>query len=126
MGMKDEAVLHIYGGPGPLSHDFKIWPTTFQGSGPKVPMLLSCKKIIKIFIFHKTGCQYYQPCNVSIYIWPCANKDSYCWGQDIPNNIFKSIEYIRLSSCIFKMIGPEENMLKISWQSGVPSRSYQQ
>ena len=57
---------------------------------------------------------------------PSANKDSYCWGQDIPNNNFKSIEYIRLSSCIFKMIGPEENMLKISWQSGVPSRSYQQ
>ena len=51
-------------------------------------------------------------------IRPSANKDSYCWGQDIPNNNFKSIEYIRLSSCIFKMIGPEENMLKISWQSG--------
>ena len=59
-------------------------------------------------------------------IWPSANKDSYCWGQDIPNNNFKSIEYIRLSLCIFKIIGPEENMLKISWQSGVPSRSYQQ
>ena len=59
-------------------------------------------------------------------IRPSANKDSYCWGQDIPNNNFKSIEYIRLSSCIFKMTGPEENMLKISWQSGVPSRSYQQ
>ena len=53
------------------------------------------------------------------YIGPSANKDSYCWGQDIPNNIFKSIEYIRLSSCIFKIKGPEENMLKISWQSGV-------
>ena len=61
-----------------------------------------------------------------VYIWPSANKDSYCWGQGIPNNNFKSIEYIRLSSCIFKMIGPEENMLKISWQSDVPSRSYQQ
>ena len=57
---------------------------------------------------------------------PSANKDSYCRGQDIPNNNFISIEYIRLSSCIFKMIRPEENMLKISWQSGVPSRSYQQ
>ena len=59
-------------------------------------------------------------------IWPSANKDSYCWGQDIPNINFKSIENIRLSSCIFKMIGPEENMLKISWQSGVLSRSYPQ
>ena len=54
-----------------------------------------------------------------------AKCKSYCWGQDIPNNNFKSTEYIRLSSCIFKMIGPEENMLKISWQSVVPSRSYQ-
>ena len=26
--------LQIYGGPGSLSHDFKIWPITFQGSGP--------------------------------------------------------------------------------------------
>ena len=26
----------------------------------------------------------------------------------------------------FKMIGHKENMLKISWQSGVPARSYQQ
>ena len=25
--------LQIYGGPGSLSHDFKIWPITFQGSG---------------------------------------------------------------------------------------------
>ena len=23
--------LQIYGGPGSLSHDFKIWPITFQG-----------------------------------------------------------------------------------------------
>ena len=28
------AGLQIYGGPGTLSHDFKIWPITFQGSGP--------------------------------------------------------------------------------------------
>ena len=47
----------------------------------------------------------------AVYVRPSANKDSYCWGQDIPNNNFKSIEYIRLSSCIFKLIGPEENML---------------
>ena len=26
--------LQIYGGPGSLSHDFKIWPITFQGSEP--------------------------------------------------------------------------------------------
>ena len=62
----------------------------------------------------------------SLHIWPSANKDSYCWGQDIPINYFKSIEYIRLSSCIFEMIGPEENMLKISWKSGDLFRSYQQ
>ena len=37
--------LQIYGGPGPLSHDFKIWPITFQGSGPSGPILLSCEKI---------------------------------------------------------------------------------
>ena len=29
--------LQIYGGPGSLSHDFKIWPITFQGSGPSGP-----------------------------------------------------------------------------------------
>ena len=27
-----------------LSHDFKIWPITFQGSGPSGPILLSCEK----------------------------------------------------------------------------------
>ena len=26
--------LQIYDGPGLLSHDFKIWPIAFQGSGP--------------------------------------------------------------------------------------------
>ena len=36
--------LQIYGGPGSLSHDFKIWPTTFQGSGPSGPILFSCEK----------------------------------------------------------------------------------
>ena len=34
--------LQIYGGPGSLSHDFKIWSITFQGSGP---ILFSCEKI---------------------------------------------------------------------------------
>ena len=36
--------LQIYGGPGSLSHDFKIWPITFQGSGPSRPILFSCEK----------------------------------------------------------------------------------
>ena len=34
--------LQIYGGHGSLSHDLKIWPITFQGSGP-IPF--SCEKI---------------------------------------------------------------------------------
>ena len=33
----------IYGGS--LSHDFKIWSITFQGSGPSGPILFSCEKI---------------------------------------------------------------------------------
>ena len=37
--------LQIYGGPGSLSHDFKIWPITFQDSGPSGPILFSCEKI---------------------------------------------------------------------------------
>ena len=37
--------LQIYGGPGSLSHDFKIWPIAFQGSGPSGPILFSCEKI---------------------------------------------------------------------------------
>ena len=36
--------LQIYGGPGSFSHDFKIWPIAFQGSGPSGPILFSCKK----------------------------------------------------------------------------------
>ena len=40
------AGLQIYGGPGSLSHDFKIWPITFQGSGPSGPILFSCEKIL--------------------------------------------------------------------------------
>ena len=35
------AGLQIYGGPRSLSHDFKIWPITFQGSGPSGPILFS-------------------------------------------------------------------------------------
>ena len=31
--------LQIYGGPGSLSRDFKIWPITFQGSGSSGPNL---------------------------------------------------------------------------------------
>ena len=47
------ASLQIYGGPGSLSHDFKIWPITFKGSGPSGPILFSCLEknltLIKIF-----------------------------------------------------------------------------
>ena len=32
------------GGPGSLSHDFKIWPICFQGSGLSGPILFSCEK----------------------------------------------------------------------------------
>ena len=39
------AGLQIYGGPGSLSHDFKIWSITFQGSGPSGLILLSCEQI---------------------------------------------------------------------------------
>ena len=42
---KDASGLQIYGGPGSLSHDFKIWPITFQGSGPSGTDLFSCEKI---------------------------------------------------------------------------------
>ena len=42
--MKSETGLQIYGGPGSLSHYFKIWPITFQGSGPSGPILFSCEK----------------------------------------------------------------------------------
>ena len=36
--------LKIYGGPRSLSHDFKIWPVTFKGSGPSEPILFTCEK----------------------------------------------------------------------------------
>ena len=37
--------LQIYGAPAPLTHYFKIWCTTFQGSGPSGGVLLSCQII---------------------------------------------------------------------------------
>ena len=37
--------LQIYFGPGSFSHDFKVWPITFQGSGPSEPILFSCENI---------------------------------------------------------------------------------
>ena len=40
--------IQIYGGPGSLSHDFKIWPITFQGSGPSGPILFSCEKNLNL------------------------------------------------------------------------------
>ena len=39
------AGLQIYDGAGSLSHDFKVWPITFQGSGLSGPILFSCEKI---------------------------------------------------------------------------------
>ena len=42
--MVGRAGLQIYGGPGSLSHDFKIWPVTFRGSGPVDPSFLVVKK----------------------------------------------------------------------------------
>ena len=35
--------LQIYGGLGSMSHGFKIWPDSFQDSGPIGPILFSCK-----------------------------------------------------------------------------------
>ena len=43
-GNQKSAGLQIYGGPGTLSHDFEIWPITFQGSGLSEPILLVVKK----------------------------------------------------------------------------------
>ena len=43
--ISDVAGLQIYGRPGALSHDFKIWPITFQGSGPSGSILFICEKI---------------------------------------------------------------------------------
>ena len=42
--MAASAGLQIYGGPGSLSHDFKIWPITFQGSAPVDSSFLVVKK----------------------------------------------------------------------------------
>ena len=61
------AGLQIYGGPGSLSHDFKIWPITFQGSGP---ILFSCEKFSLYKNIHLTAslqtlqnsCQYSKTC----------------------------------------------------------------
>ena len=45
LSIKVNSGLQIYGGPGSLSYDLKIWPITFQGSGPSGPILFSCEKI---------------------------------------------------------------------------------
>ena len=48
--------LQIYGGPGSLSLDFKIWPITFQGNGPSGPILFSCEKnLVLIKNIHLTA-----------------------------------------------------------------------
>ena len=65
--MCSKAGLHIYGGPGSLSNDFKIWPITFQGSGP---ILIVVKKShFSYFVFLTVslqkvhvGCQYSKTC----------------------------------------------------------------
>ena len=44
LNIHGSAGLQIYGGPGSLSHNFKIWPITFQGSGPSGPILFSFEK----------------------------------------------------------------------------------
>ena len=51
-----ESGLQIYGGPGSFSHDFKIWPITFQGSvGPVDPSYLVVKKSHINKNIHLTG-----------------------------------------------------------------------
>ena len=45
--------LWIFGGPRSLSHDFKIWPITFQGSGPSGPTLFSCAENHTLIIIIK-------------------------------------------------------------------------
>ena len=39
------AGLQINGGPGSLSHNFKIWPILFKGNWLSGPILVSCEKI---------------------------------------------------------------------------------
>ena len=46
IGLTHTSGLQIYGGPGSLSHDFRIWPITFQGSGPSRPIRFSCEKTV--------------------------------------------------------------------------------
>ena len=50
--------LQIYGGPGSLSHDFKIWPITSKAVGPVDPFFL----VVKISHFNKK----YSTCSKSI------------------------------------------------------------
>ena len=44
--------LQIYGGHGSLSHDFKIWPIPFQGSGPSEPIFFGCENLTLIENIH--------------------------------------------------------------------------
>ena len=46
--------LQIYGGPGSLSHDFKIWPITSKAVGPVDPSILVVKKSHLYKTFHCT------------------------------------------------------------------------
>ena len=54
--------FQIYGGPGSLSHDFKIWPITSKAVGPVDPFILVVKKSYfnktfqrtRVYELHKT------------------------------------------------------------------------
>ena len=53
--------------------------------------------------------------NIIVNIWPSANKNSSCWGQDISSSYSKSINNTRVGLRFFKTMASKENMLKISW-----------
>ena len=54
--------LQIYGGPRSLSHDFKIWPITFQGSGPSGSILFLSYSESRNSTKQKAGSQYSKTC----------------------------------------------------------------
>ena len=68
--LQDRSGLQIYGGPGSLSQDFKIWPIAFQGSGPSGPIFLVVKKshfnenihLTAILRTPQNSCQYSKKC----------------------------------------------------------------
>ena len=55
-GKSPESGLQIYGGPGSLSHDFKIWPITSKAVGPVDPSFLVCEKNLTLIKnIHRTA-----------------------------------------------------------------------